>query len=53
MLVKRDPNNFTLIWPSLWRAAQLCSDRVHAHIFPFLRVAFMAAQQMIEKALLE
>src|SRR5205823_12342353 len=51
-LVKGNSNNFTLIWPRLRRVAKLCSHRVHAHIFPFQRVAFVAAQQMIEKAFL-
>jgi len=51
-LVKGNSNDFALIRPSLRRLAQSCSYRIHSHIIPFLRVAFMAAQQMVEKTFL-
>lgn len=39
-------------WPLLRRRNQSCAHRIHSHILPFLRFAFVASQDVIEKAAL-
>src|SRR5207247_4426607 len=50
--LKRNADNFSLIWPVFRSFAQLRPYRIHPDIIPFLRVTLTAAQQMIEEALL-
>ena len=47
-----DVNDLALVRPIFRATDQVCAHRIFAHIFPFLRVTFIAAQQMIEESFL-
>ncbi len=47
-----DVNDLSLVRPIFRATHQACAHRVFAHIFPFLRVAFVSAQHVIEESFL-
>ena len=45
-----DPNNFAREWPIVCTSDQARSDGILTHVIPFRGVAFVAAQQVIERS---